>query len=91
MIRDVHPEFPDTDPDFLPIPEPGSRGKNEPDPGSGSATLKLRYIIKREYLEQTFSKSRISARPSGARLQIRIRKDLSSYDLLDPDSLALKI
>jgi hypothetical protein len=31
--------IPDTDPDFLPIPDPASRVKKSPDPGSGSATL----------------------------------------------------
>jgi hypothetical protein len=32
----------DPDPDFLPIPDPGSRGsKRAPDPGSVSATLFL--------------------------------------------------
>jgi hypothetical protein len=29
----------DPDPDFLPIPDPGSRGQKGTDPGSGSATL----------------------------------------------------
>jgi hypothetical protein len=37
MIRVVHLGSPD--PDFLPIPDPGSRGKKAPDLGSGSATL----------------------------------------------------
>ncbi len=31
--------IPDPDPDFLPIPDPGSRGKKAPDSGFGSATL----------------------------------------------------
>jgi hypothetical protein len=32
-------QIPDADPDFLLIPDPGSRGQKAPDPGSGSATL----------------------------------------------------
>jgi hypothetical protein len=46
MILVVHPgsQIPDPDADFLPIPDPGSRGQKGTrsrilDPGSGSATL----------------------------------------------------
>jgi hypothetical protein len=31
--------IPDPDLDFLPIPDPESRGQKAPDPGAGSATL----------------------------------------------------
>jgi hypothetical protein len=43
--------FPDPDPEFLPIPDPGSMGEKAPDLGSGSATLLasvgLRYFLKK--------------------------------------------
>jgi hypothetical protein len=36
--------IPDPDIDFSPIPDPASRAKKAPDPGSGSATLVFHYL-----------------------------------------------
>jgi hypothetical protein len=65
-------------------------GQKAPDPGSGSAKATVYHFFARILEPHLFEKPD-QRLPSGAGLRVRIRKDLSSCDLLDPDPLALEI